>query len=269
MSSSTLRPQNRCVACGYTWFPRGKSLSMRCPRCSGEDIEEVRTASAPSRGRKWGAFTFGAVLLVAVIGWWGHRADTSQAPASVLASAPNGDGTAPAAATSEASAITVAQPLMVGGMSPVGPESPAAASASVDTPSGESAGSAADVPAQQVPNGTAASDDDDRTALSRHRTFPTSFDCRQATRDDERAVCTDPGLAAMDVEMGQLYSAALQASPQPRILAQSQRDWLAGRDMCNGDLDCLRQAYGERLGQFHDSANSPPLTPDRDTAGNP
>jgi hypothetical protein len=29
----TQRPQNECEACGYTWYPRGKNLSARCPNC--------------------------------------------------------------------------------------------------------------------------------------------------------------------------------------------------------------------------------------------
>jgi len=27
------RPQNRCSECGYTWFPRGRNTSRRCPGC--------------------------------------------------------------------------------------------------------------------------------------------------------------------------------------------------------------------------------------------
>lgn len=29
----TLRPQNRCRACGHTWYPRGSNLSRKCPNC--------------------------------------------------------------------------------------------------------------------------------------------------------------------------------------------------------------------------------------------
>ncbi|MGI4856486.1 MAG: hypothetical protein ACRYHA_06100 [Janthinobacterium lividum] len=270
MSSDTLRPQNRCVACGYTWFPRGKSLSMRCPRCTREDIEEVRATPASAVRPKWGAVTLGAVLLIAVVGWWGHRADAPQAPASASVLAAADSGAAPAAAASDASAVIVTQPLVVGGMAPVGPGGSASAPTAPNAPSDDTAGAAATAPVQAPAQDVAtASDDDGPATASPHRIFPTSFDCSQATHDDERAVCKDPGLAAMDREMGQLYAAALQASAQPQALAQSQRDWLTSRNMCDGDLDCLRQTYGERLGQFHDSLNSPPLTPDGETTGNP
>lgn len=30
---STYRPQNTCHSCGYTWYPRGKDVSLRCPNC--------------------------------------------------------------------------------------------------------------------------------------------------------------------------------------------------------------------------------------------
>ena len=33
----TKRPQNHCKTCGYTWYPRGKSISHKCPRCGSED----------------------------------------------------------------------------------------------------------------------------------------------------------------------------------------------------------------------------------------
>jgi hypothetical protein len=32
-----MRPLNQCHDCGYTWYPRGKDVSHRCPRCSSTD----------------------------------------------------------------------------------------------------------------------------------------------------------------------------------------------------------------------------------------
>jgi len=38
----TYRPQNMCWSCWYTWYPRGKDYSLRCPNCgssrTGPDI---------------------------------------------------------------------------------------------------------------------------------------------------------------------------------------------------------------------------------------
>ncbi len=34
----TKRPQNQCNDCAYSWFPKGKSLSNRCPNCSSQNV---------------------------------------------------------------------------------------------------------------------------------------------------------------------------------------------------------------------------------------
>lgn len=35
----TLRPHNRCSQCSYTWYPRGKNISLRCPSCGSTDVK--------------------------------------------------------------------------------------------------------------------------------------------------------------------------------------------------------------------------------------
>jgi ribosomal protein L37AE/L43A len=37
----TKRPQNQCRSCGYTWYPRGKRLSAKCPKCGSEKTKVV------------------------------------------------------------------------------------------------------------------------------------------------------------------------------------------------------------------------------------
>ena len=32
------RPLNRCSNCNYSWHPRGKNVSLRCPNCGGVDV---------------------------------------------------------------------------------------------------------------------------------------------------------------------------------------------------------------------------------------
>ena len=34
----TKRPQNQCSDCAYSWFPKGKSLSNRCPNCGSQNV---------------------------------------------------------------------------------------------------------------------------------------------------------------------------------------------------------------------------------------
>jgi hypothetical protein len=55
----TKRPSNRCRACNYTWFPRGKSVSLRCPRCGKSNVvAETGGCCGPA---------FVAVLLIVVV----------------------------------------------------------------------------------------------------------------------------------------------------------------------------------------------------------
>jgi len=32
------RPQNKCKNCYYTWYPRGHSVSVACPKCGCRDV---------------------------------------------------------------------------------------------------------------------------------------------------------------------------------------------------------------------------------------
>jgi len=49
----TKRAQNICKDCSYTWYPRGKYLSIKCPNCGSRSV-----ALAP-----FGWVAFGLVLL--------------------------------------------------------------------------------------------------------------------------------------------------------------------------------------------------------------
>lgn len=41
----TKRPQNKCKSCGYTWYPKGKDISLKCPSCSSTNVSIVGTGS--------------------------------------------------------------------------------------------------------------------------------------------------------------------------------------------------------------------------------
>jgi uncharacterized protein YecT (DUF1311 family) len=110
---------------------------------------------------------------------------------------------------------------------------------------------------QQSAQESAVSPDTASTGSS--QTFATSFDCKRASHDDEVAICGDAGLAAMDRQLGQLYSTTMTTISDPQALRQSESDWVITRRMCNSDVDCLRHAYGARIGQFLGSLGSKPL----------
>ena len=74
-----------------------------------------------------------------------------------------------------------------------------------------------------------------------------SFDCRQARNNAERSICSDPGLADLDVQMARRY-ARMQNNIDGRpaeILRDEQRAWLRRRDACATSA-CIRALYETR-----------------------
>ncbi|MBB3771222.1 uncharacterized protein FHS55_001821 [Angulomicrobium tetraedrale] len=77
-----------------------------------------------------------------------------------------------------------------------------------------------------------------------------SFDCARASAPDERAVCADPALSAMDSEMGGLWFAY---SRLPMLMGgngarhEAARDFLAARGRCGADAGCLTGLYQARI----------------------
>jgi uncharacterized protein len=83
-----------------------------------------------------------------------------------------------------------------------------------------------------------------------------SFDCREASRPIEHAICNDKAVADMDVELSSKYQEAMAKRATNRLeLASGERRWIARRDaQCLPYIndfakldDCLRAAYGARL----------------------
>jgi uncharacterized protein YecT (DUF1311 family) len=86
--------------------------------------------------------------------------------------------------------------------------------------------------------------------------FPTSYDCSKATREMDRAICYSPSVAALDVELGQVYRTALQnLTPEKKKELQSgQREWLAQREkqctIYKWWVDCLTELYTKRIAEL-------------------
>lgn len=78
-----------------------------------------------------------------------------------------------------------------------------------------------------------------------------SFDCSSARAPDELAICANPGLSALDSEMGGLWYAY---SRVPMLMGSSgnRRDaaqtFLAERRQCGDDVACLDRVYRARIG---------------------
>lgn len=80
-----------------------------------------------------------------------------------------------------------------------------------------------------------------------------SFDCANARTKGEIAVCSDPGLSALDVNMAAQYRRALAgADDEQRAALQSTRDrFLAYRDRCP-NRQCISDAYTGRMREIRD-----------------
>jgi uncharacterized protein len=77
-----------------------------------------------------------------------------------------------------------------------------------------------------------------------------SFDCNKASAPDEIAVCANPGLSALDSEMGGLWFAYSQI---PFLMGMSgnrqdeARAFLQTRSACGANVACLKGAYTQRI----------------------
>lgn len=79
-----------------------------------------------------------------------------------------------------------------------------------------------------------------------------SFACERASGCTEQVICATPQLGALDSEMASLYY-TLQANATRRgasVLLQSQRQWLASRDSCGCNANCLVGHYNQRIQLF-------------------
>lgn len=73
-----------------------------------------------------------------------------------------------------------------------------------------------------------------------------SFDCKLARGKVETMVCADPGLSALDAQLGLAYARSLKAAADPSADKAGQLAWLRTRNAC-ADAACLRQAYTARI----------------------
>ena len=89
--------------------------------------------------------------------------------------------------------------------------------------------------------------------MSRPATASPSFNCRSARTRGEIAVCSDPGLAALDRQMAAQFSTAMAQgdSRQRSLLQRTRNDFLRYRDNCptNG---CIAETYRGRMREIRD-----------------
>lgn len=71
-----------------------------------------------------------------------------------------------------------------------------------------------------------------------------SFDCSKARSASEKTICEVPDLQWNDRQLARFYKLALKNSGNAHAsVIQSQRAFLARRDVCGADITCLEAAY--------------------------
>jgi uncharacterized protein YecT (DUF1311 family) len=80
-----------------------------------------------------------------------------------------------------------------------------------------------------------------------------SFDCDHVGNDAEAAICSDPGLAALDRQMAADFQRALATGDdrQRRLLERTQRRFLSFRNRC-ATSQCVEQTYQSRSREIGD-----------------
>ncbi len=76
-----------------------------------------------------------------------------------------------------------------------------------------------------------------------------SFDCAKASTVNEKAICRNQSLSDADVKMATMFqmNTRLVMMGSRGNMQDRQREWLAERNACKGNLPCLTAAYDRRI----------------------
>jgi uncharacterized protein len=86
-----------------------------------------------------------------------------------------------------------------------------------------------------------------------------SFSCAGNLSPAEAVVCSDDGLAQLDRTLAVAYERMLDSFPagEKSTLIGVQKAWVARRDACRTDKNCIRAAYVARIAQLHGGGPAP------------
>ena len=74
-----------------------------------------------------------------------------------------------------------------------------------------------------------------------------ALDCSRAKSNAEKLLCSNPRLAEADERLALAFRGAIHRGADPKGLMESQRVWVHdARDICN-DVECMLNAYEERI----------------------
>jgi uncharacterized protein YecT (DUF1311 family) len=126
------------------------------------------------------------------------------------------------------------------------------------TKSGSPDGAPLPAPVPQQPEQPAAPVQDEQDTAEEPKqpqpaTANPSFDCRNARTGSERAVCGDPGLAALDRQMAGQYNAAVSQADrsQRQLLERTRSRFLSFRERCDSNK-CIADSYRGRMREIDD-----------------
>jgi uncharacterized protein len=76
-----------------------------------------------------------------------------------------------------------------------------------------------------------------------------SFNCKRAKLPAEIAICADTSLGAQDDELAHEYGPLLElaATDDVKAIKKEEDAWLASRNACGSDKQCIAGRYRERL----------------------
>ena len=86
-----------------------------------------------------------------------------------------------------------------------------------------------------------------------------SFSCTGNLAPTEAVICSDDSLAALDRTLADAYKRMYASFPSSErgTLASVQRTWLAQRNACRTDKNCIHNAYLTRLRQLGGASQQP------------
>lgn len=93
--------------------------------------------------------------------------------------------------------------------------------------------------------------------------FKPSFTCTERSRDVEKAICGDEGLARSDRELVEAYKDALErvGAQGGDQLKSAQRAWVTKRNSCGSDGDCISRAMLDRIAELENELGPAPAVP--------
>jgi uncharacterized protein len=81
--------------------------------------------------------------------------------------------------------------------------------------------------------------------------YAASFDCKKAATPTEHAICDNPQLSHLDNQMAGLYYTLISngslTPAQVNTVKSEQVNWLAKRNACGANYNCLISAYTDQI----------------------